>query len=70
MAHEHLSRRYQRFGFWQDSKGEEVDFLFPPERAIEVKWSRVPTNLSNAYKKVHALKKIVWTQETVFEEYP
>lgn len=61
VAHEFLARNYNRFGYHQSNK-EEVDFYLKDRWAIEVKWSAVVTNLSEAYKNIQVPRKWVWNQ--------
>lgn len=69
VAHEHLLRRYQRFGYYSDRKGE-VDFFAPKKWALEIKWKTIPEGLSAAYKSLLIPKKIVWTKANFLEEWP
>jgi len=69
VTNEELSRRYKKFGYLNISSGE-VDFVFPKSWAIEVKWSNIPTNLSNTYKNLAVSNKIVWTHSNFLKEYP
>lgn len=69
MAHEELSRRYKKFGYYKAKRGE-IDFLAPKNWALEVKWSDIPKNLSEEYKNINIANKIVWTKNNYFKEYP
>lgn len=69
LANEHLARRYNKFGYYS-SKSGEIDFILPKAWAIELKWSNIPSNLSNAYKKLNIAKKIVWSHSNFLKEYP
>ena len=69
VAHEALSRQHQRFGYLNTPKGE-IDFILPGEWALEVKWSSIPTNLSEAYKRLPLLNKRVWSQGNFLKEWP
>lgn len=69
VAHEHLSRRYEGFGYFQSRNGE-VDFLSSKKWAIEVKWSPAATNLSKAYLNIQVPEKTVWTQSNFLVEWP
>ena len=69
VAHEHLARRYKRLGYYPTQHGE-VDFLFPREWAIEVKWAPAATNLSKTYKDLRIARKWVWTQNNFLAELP
>ena len=68
VAHEQLSRENNRFGYHSNGKGE-VDFIFPREWAIEVKWSSIASNLSKTYLDLRIPKKQVWTHSN-FLEFP
>lgn len=59
VAHEELSRKFQRFGYFSNKNGE-IDFILPGEWAVEVKWSEAATNLSKAYLNLSLLNKKVW----------
>ena len=69
VAHEHLTRRYSRFGYHGNDKGE-VDFILPSQWAIEVKWSPVALNLSKTFLQLQIPEKIVWTQVNYLSEWP
>lgn len=69
VAHEHLSRRYQRFGYFRSKKGE-IDFISAKQWCLEMKWSRVATNISKAFFDVVLPQKIVWTQHNCLLEWP
>lgn len=62
VAHEHLSRKFKRFGYFSNKNGE-VDFILPSEWAIELKWSEVPKNISKAYLNLNMLNKKIWTKK-------
>jgi predicted AAA+ superfamily ATPase len=66
-AHETLSRRHKRLGYFHSPKGE-VDFYVRNEWAIEVKWSPVVRNVSPAFKTLRVPKKTVWSQENFLED--
>ena len=61
VAHEYLSRRFRKLGFYKNKNGE-VDFVGSPSWAVEVKWANFPENLSKAYKDLSFQDKIVWTK--------
>lgn len=65
-AAETLMRKYDRIGYYNSSKGGEVDFLIPSALALEVKWSPSAENLSAAYKNLRIPNKIIWTQNNFF----
>jgi uncharacterized protein len=73
VAHEELYRRYssknQRIGYFSSSKGE-VDFYNYQRFFLEVKWSQIVRNLSQAYQKFSIPEKIVWSQENFLREWP
>jgi predicted AAA+ superfamily ATPase len=69
VAHEHLSRKCQRMGYYSDSKGE-VDFYAHQRWALEVKWKEIPDNLSATYKNLLCPEKIVWTKGNFLSEWP
>ncbi len=64
---EMLFRKYPRFGYLATKKGE-IDFIIPPEKALEVKWSAVPENLSMAYKELKVRDKKVLFQGNFLDE--
>lgn len=68
VAHEYLSRKYERIGFLNTSKSGEVDFFAYKNWALEVKWTDIPTNISKAYKDLVVPKKSIWTKDTFFNE--
>jgi predicted AAA+ superfamily ATPase len=70
MTNEILSRKFSRFGYFQNTKGEEIDFISPHQWAIEVKWSPIADNISRAYKNSTLPQKIVWFQNNIFKEFP
>ena len=63
VAHEHLRREHQRFGFLTSAKGGEVDFYSHKKWAREIKWSQAITDISESYKNLRIVDKKVWTQE-------
>ena len=72
VAHEYLSRRYKRFGFYSDRNGE-IDFISPKSAshqpwAIEVKWKDQPTGLSKTYTHLHYKDKKVWLKSNFLNE--
>ena len=69
VAHETLSRKYKRFGYFDGPHGE-IDFFLPQSWALEVKWSPIPLNLSSSYKKMPITEKIVWTHSNFLKEFP
>jgi predicted AAA+ superfamily ATPase len=69
VAHEHLSRQFDRIGFLTSSKSGEVDFYAYKKWAIEVKWSEIPTNISAAYKNLVVPKKIIWAKENFLNDF-
>lgn len=68
-AHEHLARRYKRFGYLSSAKGE-IDFYSAGQWALEVKWTNVVPNLSRAFKDLRVPKKILWTKSNFLNEWP
>jgi len=69
VANEHLSRRFHRFGYHSNSKGE-VDFVLPTQWAIEVKWSKVASHLSKTYLQLQVPQKMVWTHSNFLMDWP
>jgi predicted AAA+ superfamily ATPase len=69
VAHEHLLRRYKRFGYLATNKGE-IDFFSAGNWALEVKWTNVVPNLSRLYKDIHLPHKILWTVSNFLKEWP
>jgi predicted AAA+ superfamily ATPase len=69
VAHEYLSRKYDRFGFLTSAKNGEVDFFAYKKWAVEIKWSDIPSNLSNAYKNLVVPKKIIWAKENFLNNF-
>lgn len=69
VAHEALTRRYQRFGYFHSQRGGEIDFFAPHQWALEVKWASIASNLSKAYKDCRLAKKLVWTQNNLLNEW-
>ncbi len=69
VAHEHLHRKYKKFGFASTKKGE-IDFILPKKWALEIKWSEFPGNLSQAYKDLNIKNKIVWTKNNFLKNEP
>jgi len=67
VAHEFLSRKVKRLGYFSDRNGE-VDFIFQKNHYIEIKWSAVVKNLSKAYQKVISPHKQVWFQSNFFND--
>ncbi len=70
VAHEHLCRKFSRFGFLTSPKGGEVDFFAFKKWAIEVKWSLNNFNLSSTYKNLHLPFKCVWSKQNFLEDWP
>ncbi|OFZ78660.1 MAG: hypothetical protein A2583_07075 [Bdellovibrionales bacterium RIFOXYD1_FULL_53_11] len=68
-AHESLSRKFSRFGYFSGPSGE-IDFILPKEWALEIKWASVPSNLSRAYKNMGIPWKTVWSHSNFMKEYP
>jgi predicted AAA+ superfamily ATPase len=62
VAHEFLSRKFHRFGYFSNAHGE-IDFILPQEWAIELKWADYAKNLSRAYLSLNLLNKKVWTKQ-------
>ncbi len=62
VAAEHLFRTHKKVAYLSTPSGE-VDFIAMPDKAIEVKWSSQPQNLSKAFKKLNLMHKTVWYQE-------
>jgi len=69
VAHEFLSRKYDRFGYFSNQNGE-IDFVLPKKWAIEIKWTPYAHNLSQSYLKTFFPFKSVWTQSNYLEELP
>ncbi|MEN0057812.1 MAG: ATP-binding protein [Bdellovibrio sp.] len=69
VAHEHLVRRFKKFGFTTGKKGE-IDFISPKNWAIEVKWKDTPTGLSQAYRDLVIQDKVVWTKQNFLKNFP
>ncbi len=69
VAHEHLLRKYKKFGF-SSGKNGEIDFISPKHWAIEVKWQNVPTGLSRAYKDLIIKDKFVWAKNNFLKPWP
>lgn len=69
VANEDLSRRFKRFGYFHNTKGE-IDFVSGKRWALEVKWAPVPDNLSKAYRELSFGEKIVWSHNNFLHEYP
>ena len=69
VAHEALARRFRRLGYFL-SKNGEVDFVCGKQWAIEVKWARIPQNLSKAYKTYPSAQRTVWTMSNFLKEWP
>lgn len=69
VAHEHLLRRYKRFGYFS-SRGGEIDFYSAKKWALEVKWKAFADGLSKTFKDLKNPQKIVWTQNNFLEEWP
>lgn len=70
VAHEHLLRRYKRFGVYSNRSGE-IDFVSPKKWALEVKWSgHSGSALSNAYKNLRLPFKAVWSPHNFLDEWP
>ncbi len=69
VAHEHLTRKYKKFGFTTGKKGE-IDFILPKKWALEVKWKEVPSGLSEAYRNLSIKFKIVWTKNNFLKNWP
>lgn len=69
MAHEYLSRKHPRMGYYSTKDGE-VDFYSKQKSwAIEVKWTPVVQKISSAYKNLIVANKKVWHQGNFFEDY-
>jgi uncharacterized protein len=68
-AHEHLSRIYQRFGYYLTSSGE-IDFMASHKWAVEVKWTQVVTSLSKTFHNTMLPQKIVWSQTNFLDQWP
>lgn len=68
-ANEYISRNLKRFGYFSANSGE-IDFVSPKNWAIEVKWSKIVTNLSKAYLSHTSPYKTVWTQDSIFDDLP
>jgi len=69
IANEHLAQRFARFGYHSNANGE-VDFVLPTRWAVEVKWASQVSNLSKAYHNLRVPEKIVWTMNSLLNEYP
>lgn len=70
VAHEHLCRKYNRFGFLTSAAGGEVDFYAYKKWAIEVKWSMNNFQLSKTYKNLTVPFKRVWAKENLLQDWP
>lgn len=70
VAHEHLCRRFNRFGFLTSAKGGEVDFFAYKKWALEVKWSLNNFQLSKTYKDLTLPYKKVWSKENFLQDWP
>lgn len=68
-AAEALCRRYARLGYYSSPRGE-VDFYVHNQWALEVKWRPAVRDLSVAFHRLMVPKKIVWTKENFFNEWP
>lgn len=66
VAHEYLSRKFERIGFLTTAKNGEVDFYAYKKWALEIKWASIPSNLSRAYKDLIVPQKNIWTKDTFF----
>jgi len=66
VAHEFLSRKFNRFGYFSNAQGE-IDFILPEEWAIELKWADYAKNLSRAYINLNLHNKRVWTKRNYLE---
>lgn len=69
VAHEAISSRYQRMGYYQTAGGE-IDFIGGYDWAIEVKWGPIPLNLSSTFKQYRSPLRIVWTHSNFLKEWP
>ena len=69
VAHEHLNRRFKKFGFSSSRKGE-IDFISPKKWALEIKWKDLPIDLSKAYKDLIIKSKLVWTKNNFLKKWP
>lgn len=69
VAHEHLLRRYKRFGYLSLRSGE-IDFYAAKKWALEVKWRPFVDGLSKTFKDLKNPQKIIWTQNNFLEEWP
>jgi uncharacterized protein len=69
VAHEHLCRRYKRFGYYRTDRGE-VDFVSAGNWCVEVKWSPAALHLSKEFHKLQLPRKIVWTQKNFLQDWP
>lgn len=69
VAHEALARKFKRFGYFSNKKGE-VDFVFPKSWAIEVKWADAALNLSKTYLDLKIPSKAVWTKSNFLIDWP
>ncbi len=67
MAHEFLRRHFDRMGFLSSKKNGEVDFYSYRNWAVEIKWSKIPTNLSWTYKNLQLHHKIIWNEDNYLE---
>ena len=67
-AHEHLSRKHERIGYYKSEKGE-IDFVSPKPWAIEVKWAEVAKHVSRAFTELNMLEKTLWTQKNFLDDH-
>ena len=70
MAHEFLRRHFDRMGFLSSKKNGEVDFYSYKNWAVEIKWSKISTNLSWTYKNLQLPHKIIWNEDNYLELRP
>ena len=68
VAHEEISRRVSRIGYFSNQSGE-IDFIHDSKWALEVKWTPLVTNVSKAFKKLPLPEKLVWTQQNFLKDW-
>lgn len=68
VAHEHILRKFDRFGFYYDKNGE-IDFLEPKKWALEIKFSDKEKNISKAFINFSIPKKLIWTKSNFLKDF-
>ncbi len=69
VAHEYLSRKFDRIGFLTSSKNGEIDFYAYKKWAIEVKWTDIPSNISSFYKNIILPQKMIWNKTNFLNDF-